>query len=445
MSVVFPPDPELDELFESDGFIYQWDGTKWISIGGLNIADIVGAIGATGATGSGATGPDGPTGPTGPTGPDGPPGPSVTGPTGPDGPPGPSVTGPPGPPGPSVTGPPGPRGPNGPPGPSVTGPPGPPGGGGPTGPPGPGGPTGPGGPPGPPGPPGPTGPFSPWSTSYGTVYVGNGNGMLYTTNCNTTWARVTHSSGQNANAGHVEATLGNTSQAGDMNYYIMDRSSTNNNNPHFFMCKTAGKSGTIRYRFASSGNAYSSGAYFNGGADYAEFFEWEDRNVDKEDRVGRSVVMASNGRIRLAKEGETPFGVISGTPGVVGDYDIFWKGRFLRDDFGRVLREPHEVLRWTDENGEVQTAESHRLDELDKPVPMSAERLTLDHDGSLFDHEKINPAYDPNRTFIDRQNRPEWDTVGLCGKLRIRNGEPVDPRWIFMRDISSEVSEWLVR
>lgn len=42
MSVVFPPDPELDELFPIEGIIYQWDGAKWISVSATNIIDIGG-------------------------------------------------------------------------------------------------------------------------------------------------------------------------------------------------------------------------------------------------------------------------------------------------------------------------------------------------------------------------------------------------------------------
>ena len=168
MAVNFPANPSIDDLFESDGFVYQWDGAKWISIGGLNIADIVGEVGATGSTGPiGATGPGftggsyddstgkvtftsvdglgfetdniiGGTGATGSTGPLGPQG--ATGATGNPGTPS-SV---PGPPGPSVTGPPGPTGATGTPS-TAPGPPGPPG---------------PGGGSGPPGPPGPTGSFN---------------------------------------------------------------------------------------------------------------------------------------------------------------------------------------------------------------------------------------------------------------------------------------------
>jgi len=230
MAVNFPANPSIDDLFESDGFVYQWDGAKWISIGGLNIADIVGEVGATGSTGpigatgpgftggsyddstgkvtftsvdglgfetdniiggTGATGPLGPQGATGTTGPVGPVGATgTTGATGPLGPQGatgatgnpgtPSSV--PGPPGPSVTGPPGPTGatgtpstapgPPGPPGTSVTGPPGPPGNNG-----SPGNNGGSGGP-GPTGPPGPPGPGS--STNIGLSCGNNANTVVRT-------------------------------------------------------------------------------------------------------------------------------------------------------------------------------------------------------------------------------------------------------------------------
>ena len=181
-SVTFPSNPADGDTFISNGILFTWTGSQWISaVTDENFQGITGPAGPpgssiTGPPGPSVTGPPGPsvTGPPGPsvTGDPGPPGPSVTGPPGPSvtGPPGPSVTGDPGPPGPSVTGPPGPSvtGDPGPPGPSVTGDPGPPGpsitgppGPSVTGPPGPSV-TGPSGPPGPSvtGPPGPTGTFN---------------------------------------------------------------------------------------------------------------------------------------------------------------------------------------------------------------------------------------------------------------------------------------------
>jgi len=58
---------------------------------------------------------------------------------------------------------------------------------------------------------------------------------------------------------------------------------------------------------------------------------------------------------------------------------------------------------------------------------------------------RLNPDYDDTQTYVPREERQEWVTVGLMGKLRIRAGQPTGDRWIKMRDISSNVEEWLVR
>ena len=57
----------------------------------------------------------------------------------------------------------------------------------------------------------------------------------------------------------------------------------------------------------------------------------------------------------------------------------------------------------------------------------------------------LNASYDSTSTYVSREDRKEWDMVGLMGKLRIRTGQPVDSRWIKMRDVSDTVEEWLVR
>ena len=49
------------------------------------------------------------------------------------------------------------------------------------------------------------------------------------------------------------------------------------------------------------------------------------------------------------------------------------------------------------------------------------------------------------RSPIAPQPTPEWDLVGLLGKLRLRKGQPHSPCWLLMRSISPEVEEWLLR
>ncbi|MEO3480800.1 peptidase G2 autoproteolytic cleavage domain-containing protein [Phaeobacter sp. CAU 1743] len=71
-------------------------------------------------------------------------------------------------------------------------------------------------------------------------------------------------------------------------------------------------------------------------------------------------------------------------------------------------------------------------------VPADAERVTQQR-------RKLNPDYDPSQDYTPRADRPEWDTVGLMGKLRLLKGQPTGGRWIKMRDVSADVEEWLVR
>ena len=168
------------------------------------------------------------------------------------------------------------------------------------------------------------------------------------------------------------------------------------------------------FTLRGDGQAYADGSWNGGGADYAEYFEWSDGNPDEEDRRGISVVLDGS-QIRPAADGEDPIGVISGNPSVVGDAAWNkWSGKYLWDDYGTYIQEDYEVV-----NDEGETVIQQR--------------------------RKLNPAYDPDQQYVNREDRPEWDCVGLMGKLRIRKGQVTGARWIKMRDVSDSVEEWLVR
>ena len=163
-----------------------------------------------------------------------------------------------------------------------------------------------------------------------------------------------------------------------------------------------GSTNDTEFYIRGDGNAFADGTWSGGGADYAEYFEWSDGNTEAEDRRGISVVLDGD-KIREAVADEEPIGVISGNPSVVGDADVDrWKGKYLRDDYGSYV---------------------------------------LDEDG----YRQLNSDYDSDVEYVQREDRPEWDTVGLMGKLRIRKGQVTGARWIKMRDVSDTVEEWLVR
>ena len=207
-----------------------------------------------------------------------------------------------------------------------------------------------------------------------------------------------------------------------------------------------------KFRVRGDGDVFADGPYDSGGADYAEYFEWSDGNTTTEDRRGISVVLDGD-KIREAVAGEEPIGVISANPSVVGDSAWnAWNGKYLRDDFGTYILETHNVVSWKEtistEDGEEEVKE-HSYEDWNIPadvvVPDDAVISATDENGNAFTHRKLNPDYNPDIEYVSREDRPEWETVGLMGKLRIRKGQVTGSRWIKMRDISDNVEEWLVR
>jgi hypothetical protein len=216
-----------------------------------------------------------------------------------------------------------------------------------------------------------------------------------------------------------------------------------------------GVSGDNEHILRGDGQAYCDGSWNGGGADYAEYFEWLDGNESSEDRRGICVVLEGN-KIRPANEDEDPIGVISGNPSVVGDAAWNkWTEKYLKDEFNGYIMEPHNVIEWeeiietSNENTTEETKQLVTYEDWNIPeniiIPENAVYKSHDDNGFKFTHRKLNPDYNPNLEYIPREYRPEWDAVGLMGKLRIRKGQPVGSRWIKMRDISDSIEEWLVR
>lgn len=137
------------------------------------------------------------------------------------------------------------------------------------------------------------------------------------------------------------------------------------------------------------------------GADYAEYFEWKDGNPNNEDRVGYIVTLDGD-KIVKANTGDDVLGICSGTAMVLGDSAEWnWNKRYLTDDFGRIIYEDR----------------------------MEHHEAIYNPDGELikeaWDEEvhapKQNPEYDATKAYIKRSDRPEWQIVGMMGKLYVRD------------------------
>jgi len=210
----------------------------------------------------------------------------------------------------------------------------------------------------------------------------------------------------------------------------------------------SGDGSDIQFQMRGDGNAFADNNWNAGGADYAEYFEWKDGNSSSEDRRGYTVVLDGN-QIRKSTSDDAQssiLGVVSATPAMVGDSgQLGWQGKHERDEWGSYIFEEYTQTEWTDADGELKTYQTDKIPS-DVTVPSDAVVISTEADGSTkLMRRKESSSYDASLTYIPREDRKEWDTIGLMGKLKVRVGQTVGDRWIKMREISDTVHEYLVR
>ena len=150
------------------------------------------------------------------------------------------------------------------------------------------------------------------------------------------------------------------------------------------------------------GNVVAAGTVSSStGADYAEYFEWKDGNPNNEDRVGYIVTLDGD-KIVKANTGDDILGICSGTALILGDSaELYWNKKFVTDDFGRLIykEQQFQCEPILDPNGNVI-----------KEAWVETSYAPL-----------VSSDYDPSKPYIKRENRPEWQIVGMMGKLYVRD------------------------
>ena len=115
------------------------------------------------------------------------------------------------------------------------------------------------------------------------------------------------------------------------------------------------------------------------GNDYAEYLEWADGNPNNEERIGLFVTLDGDEKIKIASNNDDIIGVISSTPGVIGNSaEQEWHGKYLKDIYGR----------------KIVNNDSHNI---------------------------INPEYNSNIEYIPRSKRKEWAVVGFMGQFIVND------------------------
>ena len=156
------------------------------------------------------------------------------------------------------------------------------------------------------------------------------------------------------------------------------------------------------YTLDWAGNGTFSGTVSSAtGADYAEYFEWKDGNPDNEDRVGYIVALDGN-KIVKADSNDDILGICSGTAMVLGDSAEWnWAGRYLTDEFGRIIYEDYNINHEEKKDEDGSIIEDAWVEHIHTP--------------------KINPSYDDTKVYKNRGERPEWQIVGMMGKIYVRD------------------------
>lgn len=206
-----------------------------------------------------------------------------------------------------------------------------------------------------------------------------------------------HAAGYNTTAGQYQTVVGRNNYPRNGPSSLTDVSSEKR-----LFEVGIGTSGTLSSRkngfsVDPAGKIYSISALSTGGADYAEYFEWLDGNPGNEDRRGRFVVLDGEKIHYATNKDDDILGITSANPTVLGDDQTeMWYHQYLRDIYGAKIEETIEV--------------EETVDELGYTIPAHTETQWI-----------LNPDFDPEQEYISRELRPEWDPVGIVGKLVVED------------------------
>ena len=130
----------------------------------------------------------------------------------------------------------------------------------------------------------------------------------------------------------------------------------------------------------------------------------------------------------------------------------------MKDDFGREIMQDVELLVWNHGQFETQPDinDKFRMEHCDSSCKVSEieEKLAsgeikqwvVDQNLRITSQQRVsNPDYNSSNVYVPRSERPEWDPVGLMGKLWLRPNQPTGDRWVKLRDGDNGLTYWLVR
>jgi hypothetical protein len=202
-------------------------------------------------------------------------------------------------------------------------------------------------------------------------------------------------------------------------------------------------------QFEAAGNIDIDGSYLTGGFDYAEYFESTDGTAIP---VGTSVVLV-NEKVRAATSGEQPLGVVrpgkDGTSVVGGSAGLRWTGKYLKDDYDAYLYDTVDYWTWKDVDDTNETGDEDQQCWSDR-VP-AGWVVPSDKTVTSKQRKRLNPDFvenldaDGNQIYVNREERDEWNCIGLLGQVPITKGQVINSNWTKLKDRSATVELWFIK
>ncbi len=180
--------------------------------------------------------------------------------------------------------------------------------------------------------------------------------------------------------------------------------------------------GTPDVEFLARGDGVVAGDNaYSVGADYAEYFESKDGSSIP---VGTTVKLDGE-KIVSCSVGDTPIGVIrpSGASTTIGNTNWNrWGGKYLKDDYGAYLYEEYSATTW-EEGDDKKYYHTDRIPS-SVTVPSDAVVTSTQTDGSKLMRKRLNPNFSSSLNYVSREDRDEWNIVGLMGQIEMTKGQP---------------------
>jgi hypothetical protein len=201
----------------------------------------------------------------------------------------------------------------------------------------------------------------------------------------------------------------NASFASELQQLVTTRASSSSFK--FLATRSSGGS-DVEHNLRGDGNGYCDGSWIGGGADFAEYMEWEDGNPLGEDRTGKTVAIGiqdSTGhitpKIKLAETGDIVIGAVSANPTIIGNSDWNkWQGKYLKNKY-----------------------EGYLLD---------------DHGNRQLNPDWVETSYEDH---LPRSARKEWASIGIVGFVIIDDDQPTNDNWVNFGSLGGNVSRWLLK